>query len=404
MPSISQRKISKEAGILLSVHGLSSVIRNFSKVFLGIYFLKLTEWNIGLVAMFYAVFYFTNAVFFILIGDKIKCRDKLVYYRIGILFYFIFLLLITLLNEDAGKYIFYLAVIFGIADGFYWLPYNVLKFELNSYSDRTLFFGYEKGMDDFVRTTIPAAGGVMIALFNSYIPIIIAVMIFAGLAYLASFRVRGVPPRMSLNKINIRAFLKQARRNEGSDIIRSYRGEFLRGINYIGALEVVVPVLIYLSFQSEFTLGVLTSLFAGISIITSLAVGKFLKESYFNIILILSGILLFFGTMLLVFNVSSLSVILYNVLIALAVPILNILQTVYSYNSVEKEELVEYSVEHLIIREVSRNAGRILGFAILFASGLFGSSIAAIQTVLVILSFSILLIPLSARRFRMYDA
>ena len=393
-----QRKIGKEAKVLLTVHGLSSVIRSFLKIYLGIFFLKLNQWNIGAVALFYAIFYFTNAVFFFILGNQIKCKDKMVTYRIGILSYFIFILLIIILKDNVSNYMYYLAIILGIADGFYWLPYNVLKFELNDYSNRSLFFGYEKAIEDTIKVVIPILIGWIIIVFGSYEPTLIAVLMLTGLAYI--FSVKVASPVASLKALDIRKFISLLRKNSEINVFRTYYGEFLRGINYIGALEIVIPILIFLSFSNEFALGALTSIFACISIITALIIGKLLKSKFFRFSIFISGIILFSGSMLLVVNVSKTTIIIYNIVFALTIPILNILQTVFSYNSIDKEKLIDFKVEHLIVREVFRNSGRIFGFLILFIISKLGTNIDMIRMALIILSFSILLISFQAKKFK----
>lgn len=396
MLSITERKVDKEALILLIVHNLGSIVRVFTKIFLTIYFLEVTK-DISKVALFYVTYYAVQTFAFYVLGRQIKCSSRMAPYRVGMFLNFAFLLLIMLLKDNVSQYICYLAVLHGVAGAFYWLPYNILSFDLNAYSNRSLYLSYEKATGDIIGIVIPILIGSIIQ-FNSYQPVFIIVLTFTALAFLISFKISNCG--MSTKPIDMAGFFSLMKKSGERDVFKTYRSEFLRGLNYYGALEVIIPIIIFLSFSSKFTLGALSSVFAFVSILTSIIVGKFLKDKYFKSFLVISGIILFGGTILLVLNVSKPVVIIYNLVFAVAIPILTILQSVYSYNAIDKSELIEYRVEHFIVREFILNVARILSFMILFVIGLMGSSLGIVRVALVILSFSILLISAQTRKFQ----
>lgn len=389
-----ERKLAEAAKWLLAAHGFTSAIRVFTKIFLAAYFLKVTAWNMGLVALFYIALYSTNAIAFRLIANITKIGNRLRIFRIGIVFYAAFLITVVLLGANIGHYIFLLGIVFGIADGLYWLPYNTIRFEVNAPKDRALAFSYEKSMEDSIKVVSPVIIGYIIST-NSYTMVFLLLLACTILALAVSFR---IPSTQDLkNKpLDMKGFISQLK-NE-ADVWRSYSGEFLRGINYIGALEIAVPVVILLSVESVFKLGILTSIFALLSILTALLVGKYLRDQKFKVTILVSGVLLFFSTALLIFDVSLATVLLYNTVFAITVPTLNVLQTTISYNVLKKEE---FRVGHLIMREAFRNSGRVIGFLLLYGiSVLFGSDLNWMRTALVVLSITILFLALDARKFK----
>lgn len=398
-----ERKIERDAGILLVVHNLGiQIIKIFTRIFLTVYFFDVTK-NIGIVALFFAVYFFVHTIFFYLIGNQIKCKNRMIPFRLGILFNFIFLLLILLLKENVGSYIIHLAVLYGIAGAFYWLPYNVLSFDLNSYSNRSLYLSYEKAYGDILSVIVPVLAGSIIAL-KSYQWVLIIVLFFTVLSFLISFKISNSGE--SSVPVDMKGFLKTLKKCGEIDVFRTYKGEFLRGISYFGVLEIIIPsLIIYLVIPDKFILGVLTAVFSLISILTSILVGKFLKDKYFKSSVVVSGIMLFLITLLLLFNASVPSVIFYSIVFSITIPILTILQSVYSYNVIDKNELVEFRVEHFILREVFLNIARIIGYLFLFLlSIVFGNiknDINLVRIVIVILSISIILIPFQTKKFKM---
>jgi YQGE family putative transporter len=392
------RRIGKQAWILLIAHQLRGVTGVFLGSFMTIYFLKVTQWNLAAIALFNIIFYLVVAASFVLLGKHIKCGNKVRLYQIGILLFFIFFLLIGLLKEKTGQYIYYLAVLQGIATTFYWFPYNVFAFEFNSSGNRSLYFSYDKVIGDTIGIIVPVIFGTVIVMASYQIAIIIG-LIFSGLSFIASLKLSNEGKVNS--SLNIKGFVHRLIKDKKSDVFRTYKGEFLRGINYSGALGTVITILIYLSFESEFSLGVVSSFLSIISILVTLFIGWYLKEKLFKQAVIYAGIVLFLGTFILVFSVSQLSVILYNVVLTITLPILSILQTVYTYNAVDKEDLAEYKVEHLILRDIALDFGRISGFILVLIVGFHKMDINMIRILLVILSFSILLISYQTKKFKM---
>ena len=385
--------INRNVIYLLATHGLSSIVRTFAKVFLAIYFLKFTQIGLSSVALFYGILYAVNAGVFLGVGTIVKCGARMLLFRLGIFFYAAFLLLLLILGKEAGEHIIALAVLFGAGEGLYWLPYNVLKFENSNAVNRRTIFGYEKGIEDSVKIAAPLLIGMVISA-GSYKIVFLSAVAFVILAFLLSLKLYGKTNQD--DGVHLKEFWGILEFNH--DIIKAYWTEFLRGINYIGSLEIIVPIIIFLSFKSEVSLGMLTSVFAVISVLTSLLIAKYLKRHCFTSIIIASGLMLFFSSLLLVLQVNMLTVIAYNLLFALTVPTLNILQSVNSYDVIDREDLASFRVEHLIFREAFRNIGRLIGFLILFVVGVYGSDIKSVKVALVVLSFSVLLISLQARK------
>lgn len=397
MSVLAKRKFPIEAAPLYVTNGLNSVVKIFTKIFLSVYFLKITDWNFSAVILYYIIYYASTALFNYMAGNWTKCHNKMIPYRFGIMLQFIFFLSLILLKDNAAQYIYYLAVISGASTAYYWLPYHIIRFDAVKYEDRSVFLSYEKALEDLLRILLPVVIGSVVVL-TSYSPILIAALIATGLAFLVSFWIPNQEP--SRVKFDTGEFIRLLRANRESNVFRTYLAEFLRGINYIGALDILIPIIIFVAFANEFSLGALTSVFSIVSILISLLMGKHLKDKFFKKSIILTGILLFLATLAIVYNVSKPSIVFYNLIYAITVPVLLTIQTLFSYNIIDTPQLKPYRVEHFVVREIIMIAGKLLGLVFLLAISSLGCTLYNLRTALVVLSITILLIPLQIIKFR----
>ncbi|MGE5329774.1 MAG: MFS transporter [Deltaproteobacteria bacterium] len=395
MIEIPHRKLTRDSQILITAHGIQSIIRIIIKVFLGIYFFKLTNGNLCALASFYAIYYAVDSALFFIMLNYMKSGNRAKPYRFGVFIFSLFFLAILCLKDNAAGYIQLLAVVYGAATAFYYFPYNLLRFELNSSTARGLYFGYEKAIEDILSIVIPLIVGSVITI-SSYQPVFMVVIICTGITFAFSYKLSN--SEISKQKSDIKGFVKLLKDNKEGNVFSSYVTEFLRGLNYFGVLPVLIPIIIFMKFSNEFTLGILSSIFSAVSILTSVIIAKFLHGKYFRNLIIVSGILLFAGTGLLIFDISERAIIIYNIAFSIAIPVLTILQSTYSWNSIDKTGLAEYKEEHFAIREAVSALGRVSGFILLFFAGLFGNNIHVVRIALVIVSLSILLIPIHARK------
>lgn len=396
-------KIKKEVLTLLAVHGLNSIVCSFSGLFVITYFLRITENSIGIIAAYNALFNLIIAAVSFILGNQLKIRNKLIPFRCGIALYFLFLLLVSILQENSRDYIYQLAVLYGIATACYWLPYHLILFDVNSFYDRSGYFSYETIVGSFVGLVVPISAGKIISVLG-YQPAMVMALSPGILAFILSFKITDNKASYSGTPVSLNSYVRKLKSTHGvDDVLSSYKGDFFQGLCYGGALETSKTLAIFLTFNSELVLGKMGTLLAFVSIISAFAISYLRKEDryrYFNLLVGVAGTALFLATIILGANVSRQSVVTYSIVFSLAVPVLSILQTTLSYNSVDRAGLGEYRTEHFIMREFFLNAGRILSYIFLLcAVMLFESSINALRVLLVALSLFFLLISIYTRKF-----
>ena len=391
---VAERKISGLAQWLIATYGFTATARMFVNLFLAAYFLRITS-SLAIVSEFFICLYATFALVFLLIGNAVKNGRGIKIYRVGILAYAAFFLIIILLGENSCSHVLLLGIVFGIADALYWLPYHIIRYEINTPEDRVLAFGAEKSLDNVLKIISPIFIGYILS--KSYLPIFILLVVCTGIAFGLSYKIPDACIGEKFGKINFRKFVESVAKNNVK-IKAAYSGELLRGLNYIGALETTIQMMIFITFTSEFTLGKLTSGFAVAQIFIAYLVGKLLPKELFKNTVVISAGLLFLSTILMVLKISEAAIVFYGAIFAMTVPTLNILQTSYSFNVMEKKE---YRVEHMIAREFFRNTGRVLGFAFLalISTYLGGELNYWIRVTMGIMSVTILFIAVHTKKY-----
>jgi MFS transporter, YQGE family, putative transporter len=375
---------------LLATHGLMLISRVSTKIFLSAYILKVTG-NIGDVAGYYATYYTVAALVFLFAGRYCSKGGVLLLYRIGFAANLVFFLSLLVIGSHIGNFVFPLGVLYGIANGLYWLPYNILKYEHNARGARKSYFSNERALEEVINVVVPFVAGYSILESGSYF------LLFGTMAFLF------------LLAYALSASLGWDRENKNTDyhplhyvrlvwkkteVMQVYKASFLSGFSFFGALDVIVPLLLFLTLGNEFNLGIAASILPCVRIATALGVGYLLKkpQNYRSVVWLGALLLVVAISFLLVGGENKGSVIAYATLFAIGSPVLSIMQMTYSFNIIDEDSsLAEFRTEHLVIREICINAGRVLSFLPLIALSSTLIEATWVKIVLAILALSSLL-------------
>ena len=140
---------------------------------------------------------------------------------------------------------------------------------------------------------------------------------------------------------------------------------FYEGIvNYL--LDTLIVIMIVMTFKTNISLGILTTIFSFCSILSVYVFQRRLKNS--NRIIISSTVMTVLSVLLLLFDITKTSVIIYNLITSIFLILLINNAEEKRYNVIENEKKIkqDYLAEHQVIAELYLNASRIVGFFILF--------------------------------------
>ena len=338
-------------------------------------------------AMFIAL-----ALVFVVIAPLCKRSGHIHFYRAGFALSLIFFLALALLGERTGQYLISTGILLGIAAGLYWLPYHLFKMALSRRQCRLTYFSFENTAFQIVSVIFPVLLGWLIYEMKSYVGffVLCTVLLMAGFLLSRSFKMMPLPQAASYS---LRAFAGRVMGDAGLRNI--YRATFFMGAGLYGALDILIPAVIFAATGSELKLGVISSILPVLSAAISLLM-KNVPASRYSRTGIFSAIVMMMGSLLLVQEVTFFSCVAFAVIYAICYQPISILHNLYLHNVIDRnQELACYAAEHFVFFESVLELGRLLGFALFFFLPGMELNGAALKVIFVLLSLT----PLAAMCF-----
>ena len=164
---IGDVQLTKDLTLLLLIGGLYSLSIALSNTFVNIYLWKQTGElkDIGLYNLAVAV---AQPFTFILAGRWAKKIDRVIVFRIGVIFLALFYLSVLGFGTSASKYLLLLGALLGMGYGFYWLAFNVLTFEITEPETRDFFNGFLGILSSVGGMIGPIAAGFIISRLEKF--------------------------------------------------------------------------------------------------------------------------------------------------------------------------------------------------------------------------------------------
>ena len=297
---------------------INNILYMFINTFMVAYFYTLTNYNYKIISVFYIMSFIFIAITTLALGKIIKNKMQVPIFRLGIILYFKSML------SNILKIIF--PFIFGTS------------IELNSFSNVALM-----------------------------------VLILSIIQFSFSLCIKEKDLK-DIKRYDLKGFIKYLSETENVNINNFYKIMFYEGIvNYL--LKTLITILIVMTFKTNISLGILTTVFSFCSIFSVYIFQRRLKNN--NLVLKLSTIMIVLSVLLLLFNINKITVIIYNLInsIFLILLINNAEEKRYSIINEDKIIIKDYLAEHQVISEISLNISRIIGYIILFIISLFNNII-----------------------------
>src|SRR5690606_1929702 len=182
--------ITKDLIFLLIIGGLYSLSIALSNTFVNVYIWKQTE-DFFQIAIYNLTVVIFQPLTFILAGKMAKKVDRMIVFRIGIIFLAVFYVTVLITGTNANKFLILLGAILGIGYGFYWLAFNVLTFEITEPETRDFFNGFLGILNSVGGMIGPLLAGFIISRLTGFVGytviFIISLSIFALATFLSFF-------------------------------------------------------------------------------------------------------------------------------------------------------------------------------------------------------------------------
>ena len=376
------------------------VIGTFKDVFLGIYFLKITQGSIVDVSLYYIVFFMTYLL--CLLGvNKIQKMNLVVMFRIGIFLNLMQCIILLILGENISNYIIPFAVFASIGNAFYYYPEQILIKRVNKEDNFQNYITKDQILKYTINILLPIILGYCISK-DSYSLAFIVLIVLISISFIFSLLIKGI--EIKHGRINLKTFFANisSRGNKKLMKIMSFRTLF-RGLSSFGVLATLISIITFFVVTTELSLGSISSFITVISIITIYLLNKFVKRKSLAkafipiailqsivVILLTFGMIyfdidksLYIGTMSL--SLGFALVLLYNIVNGISNPIFETSNSIVYYECMSRQKIsIEDEPNYVFWFEIMINISRSLGYLILIFVSMIGFDLNVIALLIVV--------------------
>lgn len=371
-------KLTKESIGYILCNCLMKIIDLFVSTFLVAYLLTISNGNMYNVAMYYIMHYIGLGIFYSLFSYFLHKGNKVHFYRCGILIKCIFLILISLLQENIANYVIPLALFYGLSSGLYWSSYNVMMNEAISSKSIQKFYGIYNIWGYIISIVAPLVLGSIIDA-GSFVKTAVYAFIVCLLLFFATFLL--VSRKEEGDKLDFKGFIKDIKDNkQGKTFLECYLMTFVNGLRT--STSTLITIMIVLTFNSNVSLGSLSSI---MSIVAILITFVFMKkyDSKKSKIIFLCLFLCLIGVGGIIFEINKPTIVAFNVLYTIAMIVPDNINSQKRMGIIRITRKLKYALEHNVLAEVSLNIGRVISYIVLLIAS-FSSSVNVYKILLII--------------------
>jgi len=365
---------------------INNVLYMFINTFMVAYFYTLTNYDYKIISVFYIMSFIFIAITTLLLGRIVKNKMQVPIFRLGIILYCIYVLVIAILKENIIIHHVWLGMFYGIVQGVLWSAAHLLVNEYaNDVSNK--FVSYKSILSKTLKIAFPFIFGASIEL-TSFSSVAMMVVILSIIQFSFSLLIKEKDIK-EVKIYSLKNFIKYIKETQNEKIKKFYKIMFYEGIvNYL--LSTLVTIMIVMTFKTNISLGILTTIFSICSIISVYIFQRKLKNN--NMILTVSTIMVVLSVFILVLNIDKTTVIIYNIItnVFLVLLINNAEEKRYSIINNDKIIIQDYLEEHQVIAEVLLNISRIMGYMMLYVISFF-NDIRYFKLLLFVVSIAIVL-------------
>ena len=350
--------MSKNYNNLLTTKVLKCIIDIFTDTFLVLYMLQLSNNNILTVGVYNIIQFTVTFITIFLLRNLIKTKNRIILFRIGILFNFIFFLLLFLLNEKIIQYIWLIAIVYGLEEGFYYSVFNIYESSIKK-DKLARYSGTSSWINSIISILIPFIFGTIMN-YAGFLKctVIVLVLVIMKLILSILYKDKILNQR---NKTNMKEYIDIVKKDKR--LFHSNLWIFTHGLTYQGAFSTIVIIYIIREFSNSFELGIFTSVFAIITSIASYLFAHLIKSKSYKSILVICNILTIISLMLMVINCNMITIILFNFIQSFAKTYVDLIDwnncLIVSNFYLHKKE------EYFILNEAFIFAGRFISYCLL---------------------------------------
>lgn len=367
-----EQRMSKNTNLLLVINTIRKIIDIFLGPFLTAYLFKVAVENIKIISMYNILSYIAISVVALIIGRILKNKYQMQIFRIGMISKFIQLAILIILGDNVVNYIWIMAIVAGFSMGTWSFPLNLFSSKLVSNDEKKDFIVYKTILNNLVKVLIPFLLGSIISIKNFETTTII-IFILSFIQILLSFKMKfKIQNNKESKKLDIIKEVNHIKNNK--KLQRFYMMKFFKGMAYEGALDTAVTLLIIMSFNSDFSLGVVTSIISLLAMLSSYVYKKFKNQEKMKLLIIVSYVIILISSIALVFITNRYTIVGYNLIFAFFLQFIMVSEEVQTLKFTNSDVINDSNrVETYVLLEMFLNIGRIISYILLFVVGIYNN-------------------------------
>jgi membrane protein len=376
------------------------VISVFKDIFLGIYFLKITQGNIVDVSMYYITFYLTYLIC-LLIVNKLQKVNLVSMFRVGIFLNLMQCIILLIVGEQISNYIIPFAIFASIGNAFYYYPEQILIKRVNKEGNFQNYITKDQILKYSINIILPIILGYCISK-NSYELAFIVLIVLISISFVFSLFIKGFD--LKHGKINLKKFFENINNNGNKKLMTllSFRTLF-RGLSSFGVLSTLITIITFFVVSTELSLGSISSFITVISILVIYCINKYVKRENLSKVFIPMSIVQSIVVIILTFSMMYLNinnllhigpltistgfllVLLYNVINGISNPIFETSNSVVYYECMCKQNInIEDEPSYIFWFEIMINISRSFGYLVLIFVSKIGFNLNIIAILIVV--------------------
>ena len=359
------KKIGKNAKLLIASDLIYTLTAVFIETFLVAYFLKVTNENITTISIYYIIIYILLSLGNILMGKIIKklpTKSKHIM-SFGIVTRALFILFIVLLSDKIATNYILIAIIYAFSEMLYWCAHELIYIDVTNNSNRKKYMSIKKILSKIVNIISPIILGTSIELY-SFTKIAIYVFILSVIQIIITLFIKTDIKNEEKQKYNFKKFIEYIRYNK----LKKIQKYNLSGIAYgivESSISTLIIIITIMTFKTSLNLGILTTIFSICSMLSLLLYNKYYNKNNARFILSLCSIIVVFGVIGLIINISKTTLIIYNFCYIITFCIFDVVYNTRKGDLVKECGIEKYREEYIGYTSISIGLGRIIGYVLM---------------------------------------
>lgn len=355
------RGLDSQAVLLLTVQTLFAAAAALSGTFVPVYLWKASQ-SYALIGTYSLISYIVSGMTFWLAGKWVKEHNKMNSLRLGIVMSGAFYFLVLLLGRQATSYYVPLAVLNGLGQGFYWLAYNVVYFEITEPYNRDRYNGYAGLLGSVAGMIAPWVSGLLIAWYGGtkgYSFIFSLSLVIFGICAVFSFWLRKRERGERYNWLHTYEQLTQS-----SLWQRLFLATAAQGVRE-GVFMFLIGLTVFIATKEESKLGNFALVTSLVALASNWFVGSRLKPERRNQAMLFGAVMVSLFILPLLWKINYGTMLLFGIGTALFFPFYMIPMTSRVFDMIGlTEQSAKEREEFIILRELALTTGRFIGVSV----------------------------------------